>query len=80
MGLQFKLFIHIYTGLSEKAIKAIQESYEGANDDLMALLKLKNSLDDLIEDAILSDGRGHFISSYDGEEHEVDNYFIYRLN
>jgi hypothetical protein len=34
--------------------------------------------------ALLSDGRGHTISSYDGEEHEVEIdstcYYIYRVN
>ena len=37
-----------------------------------------------IEDVIYSDGRGHTISSYDGEEDEVyyenKTYYIYRMN
>jgi hypothetical protein len=40
--------------------------------------------DDFIEDVISSDGRGHTISSYDGEEDEVyykdETYYIYRMN
>jgi len=32
------------------------------------------------EDCIRIDGRGHTISSYDGEEHEQGNYYIYRTN
>ncbi len=35
-------------------------------------------------DALISDGRGHFISGYDGEEHEVqidgEWFYIYRVN
>lgn len=35
-------------------------------------------------DAVLSDGRGHSLSPYDGEEHEVKIdgtwYYIYRVN
>ena len=40
--------------------------------------------DDFIEDVISSDGRGHTIASYDGEEDEVyyenKTYYIYRMN
>ena len=40
--------------------------------------------DDFIEDVISSDGRGHTLSSYDGEEGEViykdEWYYIYRTN
>ena len=40
--------------------------------------------DGFIEDVISSDGRGHTISNYDGEEGEVvynnDYYYIYRMN
>ena len=40
--------------------------------------------DDFIEDVISADGRGHTLSGYDGDEHEVvyqgDWYFIYRTN
>lgn len=36
------------------------------------------------EDALLNDGRGHIISSYDGYEREISykdiDYFIYRIN
>jgi len=40
--------------------------------------------DSFIEDVINSDGRGHTISSYDGEEDEIEyegtTYYIYRMN
>ena len=40
--------------------------------------------DDFIEDVIISDGRGHTISSYDGMEDDVyydnETYYIYRMN
>lgn len=29
---------------------------------------------------INADGRGHFISYYDGNENEQNGFFIYRLN
>jgi hypothetical protein len=36
--------------------------------------------DEFIQDAIDSDGRGHFLSYYDGEETEINDYYIYRIN
>lgn len=64
------------------AIRAVQERLcEGANAIIQALI---DDLNYFVEDAIAADGRGHFISSYDGEEHEVtvdgETYYIYRLS
>ena len=64
------------------AIRAVQERLcEGANAIIHALI---DDLNDFVDDAIAADGRGHFISSYDGEEHEVtvdgETYYIYRLS
>lgn len=76
-------FIAGYTlkSLSDSAIKAIkkcQESLcEDANDLIDCLIHRKSQF---IKDAISSDGRGHFLSSYDGEENEEGKFFIYRIN
>lgn len=51
-----------------KSIQTIQEQCEGANSAIKAMI---DDLGDFIQDAISSDGRGHFISSYDGEEYEA---------
>lgn len=64
------------------AIRAVQKSLcEGANAIIQALI---DDLNEFVEDAIAADGRGHFISSYDGEENEVtvdgETYYIYRLS
>lgn len=38
-------------------------------------------LDDLARDCVMTDGIAHFIASYDGEEHELDNDLLaYRVN
>jgi hypothetical protein len=37
-------------------------------------------VDDFVDDAIDADGREHFLSGYDGEEHEIGEYFLYRIN
>ena len=40
--------------------------------------------DSFVEDVVSSDGRGHTLSSYDGDENEIvyqdDWYYIYRTN
>jgi hypothetical protein len=37
-------------------------------------------VDDFIDDAIDADGRGRFLSPYDSKEHEIGEYFLYRIN
>lgn len=64
-------------GVDADVLKVIQEKCESANP---ALLKMCTDLQGLISDAIGADGRGHFISSYDGEESEVGEFYIYRTN
>jgi hypothetical protein len=64
-----------------KAIKALQVACESSNDDIESLIE---DLDEFIEDAIGADGRGHFLSSYDGNEEEIkvngEYCYAYRLN
>jgi len=73
--------LHTKGGLSDECIDAIREMQnrlcESANPLVEALI---DDLDHFIDDAVKSDGRGHFISSYDGEENESGEYFIYRTN
>lgn len=55
-----------------KALRMVQESIcESANALVRALI---SDIDTFIEDAIDADGRGHFMSSYDGEEHESNGF------
>ena len=64
----------------EKSLIAMQrESCEDCNDFIKAMIKGTCGLDSFIEAAIESDGRGHFIATYDFEEVEQDEYFIYRV-
>lgn len=67
---------------SYQIIKAIQEQCENGND---AMLKLIDDFDEFVEDAVDADGRGHFLNTYDGKEHEFydedgKDYYIYRMN
>jgi len=65
---------------SEGMIKAAQEKCEDANDGILAMIKGTCGLKSFVDSAESADGRGHFLSPYDGEESEVDGFFIYRLN
>ena len=64
-----------------KAITALQEACESCNEDVKSLIE---DIDNFIEDAVSSDGRGMFLSPYDSNEQEIviDGvyYYAYRLN
>lgn len=65
---------------AREMIKFFQrEKCEGANDTILALI---DDFDEFVSDAISADGRGHFLSSYDGCENEEKIngtwYYIYR--
>ena len=74
-------FLSYHTGIDEEVFKLLQEKCEDANEPILRLIKDK---DVFVYDAITSDGRGHFLSPYDGEEHEhyINNefYYCYRVN
>lgn len=64
--------------IPDKDFKEIQGKLcESFNKAVLAMIDDK---DHFVDDAILSDGRGHFLSGYDGEENEVYEFYIYRTN
>lgn len=67
--------------IDEKSYAKLQEGCESINKAVLAMIDDK---DHLVEDAIACDGRGHFLSTYDGEENEESingvMFFIYRVN
>jgi hypothetical protein len=75
----------------EEGIQAMQEKQcEDANDALYALVEkcCPGGIKAFAEAAISADGRGHFLSQYDGEENEEavehdgerETFYIYRTN
>ena len=68
---------HVPDGVTEDIISMISEKCEGGNSTMLGLIQDHNTF---VEDAISADGRGHFLSTYDGEENEQGEYFIYRVN
>ena len=70
------------TGIDQDVYDALvkNDKCESNNDAVYSLVKATCGLDTLVESAISADGRGHFMSSYDGEENEEGQFFIYRTN
>lgn len=65
----------------EEGIRAMQEKQcEDCNDAILALVKKTCGLESFAQAAISADGRGHFLAQYDGDECEVGEFYIYRIN
>jgi len=74
-------FLSAHTGVDEEVFEALADRCEDNNDSYMRMIK---DFDAFVEDAVSSDGRGHFLASYDHEENEITfngiTYYIYRRN
>ncbi len=71
------------TGIDEEVFKAIQDNGRCESNNT-AIERLIDDIDSFVESAISADGRGHFMSSYDGNENEEviegERFYIYRIN
>lgn len=64
-------FLASQTDLPEEVYRAMQDKCEDSNDAVSKLIEKTCGWDDFVAEAIRYDGRGHFLSGYDGEEIEV---------
>lgn len=65
----------------ESAIESLRHAQENCCENANGLVyALIDDMDEFVEDAIDADGRGNFISRYDGVENEQDGYYIYRVD
>lgn len=72
-------FIRCNSARAEAAFGKMQgELCEDANDLVAAMIG--DRMPEFVKQAISADGRGHFLSGYDGEEVEAGEFFIYRNN
>lgn len=80
-------FLAKYVPMPVKAIQKLQELCEDANPALLAMLDQAGKFKQFADDAIAADGRGHFLSNYDGKEAVVasdsvagdgQSFYIYR--
>ena len=74
-------FLSSHSDIDEEVFKLLSEKCEDSNDAVLSMIK---DFDDFVSDAISSDGRGHFLSSYDHSESDEEingtTYYIYRTN
>jgi len=79
-------FLSERTGLDAEVFEAIQSNgkCESNNDTIYNLVQKLDDIDSFVDAAISADGRGHFMSSYDGNENEEEvqgtTFYIYRIN
>jgi len=78
-------FLSGITRLDSTVFSKLSSLCEDANDAVSALVKSTCGLDYLVEQAIAADGRGHFLASYDSDEHEYRvnkslTLYVYRCN
>lgn len=76
-------FLANMTDLDIRVFKAIQANdlCEDNNQAIMKLIESTCGFDEFFEEAIKWDGRGHFLSSYDGCEYEISSdLYLYRNN
>lgn len=82
-------FLSGVTGFDVSIFEAIQanDKCEGNNEAILQLVG--DNFESLVQDAISSDGRGHFLNTYDGNETEFnckeytgenEYLFVYRIN
>lgn len=73
------LACHLKDGIDSDVVVSIQENGKCESNNA-AILSLIDDVDHFVQDAISADGRGHFLSQYDGEEQEAGKFFVYRTN
>lgn len=75
-------FLAGFTGIPAEMFEAVHDKCEGANDAVLQCIEKAGGIEEFAERAIHADGRGHFLSSYDGRENEEEvdgvTYYIYR--
>lgn len=73
-------FLASFCDLPEKVFKAMQDECESSNEAVVSLIERCGGMEEFSQQAISAGGRGHFMSSYDGEENEQGEFYIYRIN
>lgn len=73
-------FLAECTGMSECVFESLCELYEEGNEAILSIINSTCGIEKVVSEAVLWDGRGHFLSSYNGEEleAEVEDGFNYR--
>ncbi len=67
------------TGFDQSVFETLIYKCEDSNDAIRSLIDATCGIDNFVQSAIDTNGRGHFLSM-DGEEYEVSGYYVYRTN
>jgi hypothetical protein len=74
-------FLARFTDLPVEMFQMSQKMCEGANDGFLKCVeRADGGLAAFVSKAVSEDGRGHFLSGYNGEEEESGEFYIYRTN
>ena len=77
-------FLAKMTGLDVAVFDTLSKLYEDSQEAIKAIVEATCGMDDLVHEAIRWDGRGHFLSNYDGREIELEveweYYYCYRID
>lgn len=73
-------FLSGETGIDDSVFTALADKCEGANDAVLSIIEGTCGIDEFVKTAASADGRGHFLSGYDGNEDEYGPFYIYRIN
>ena len=74
-------FLADFTDLPVEMFQVSQKMCEEANDGFLKCVeRADGGLAAFVSQAVSADGRGHFLSSYNGEEDEAGGFYVYRTN
>lgn len=73
-------FLSGETDTNSDAFKALSKQCENGNDAIRSIIDGTCGIDAFVDSAVSADGRGHFLSPYDGAEQEQGDYYLYRTN
>jgi hypothetical protein len=78
------MFLSECTNIHSKVFEALSGLYEDANEPILNLVERTCGINELVRQATSADGRGHFLSTYDSDETEIqikdETYYVYRTN
>lgn len=74
-------FLEQMTDVPAEMFEAVQDKCESINEALEILVMRTCGMDNFVDQAISWDGRGHFLSGYDGKEVELEcGAYAYRID
>lgn len=73
-------FLAYHCEIDDCVFECLQERCEDSNDAIRRLIDKCGNFNEFVKEAISADGRGHFLATYDSEEIEVGNAFLYRVD